>query len=101
METNTHQTLKLGKLVGRRVREVRKQRGLTQRALSARLEKLGHPIHYSMLGRIERGPGFGQLDHLAALAAALEVAPAHLLAPRDDETRLAVVPKLEPISAAD
>jgi transcriptional regulator with XRE-family HTH domain len=99
MDTNTHQPTRLSQLAGRRVREIRQQQRLSQRALADRLRELGYELDHTRLGRIERGSA-RSLDHLGAIAAALEVTPAQLLSPQDDETAVQLAPRVEPIPAA-
>ncbi|MGW1617232.1 helix-turn-helix domain-containing protein [Streptomyces sp. NPDC002285] len=75
------------------VRRLRTARGLSLRALSAELEKVGHPLSADALNKIENGrtpaPGTEEpkqvrrvdVDDLMALAQALRVSPASLLLP--------------------
>lgn len=56
------------KKVGRRIRDLRKERGMSQEQLG---EKGG--FHYSYIGQIERGEKNIALLNLAKIAAALEV----------------------------
>jgi transcriptional regulator with XRE-family HTH domain len=58
----------IAKVVGQRIRELRKARGLSQEALG---EKGG--FHYSYIGQIERGEKNIALSNLAKIAEALEV----------------------------
>lgn len=71
----------------RRIREVRKQRGLSQQGLSA---KAG--VNLAYLGRLERAEAAPGIDMLDRIAGALGVAPAALLAtdarPREDAAAL-------------
>lgn len=71
--------------IGERVAAVRKRRGLSQRALSARLEELGHKIAPSGIAKIESDDPAARrgvdVDDLVALAVALNVSPARLLLP--------------------
>jgi transcriptional regulator with XRE-family HTH domain len=60
--------------VGRRVREIRKRRGLTQSTLG---ERAGITPDY--LGRIERGRGAATLETLGRIAAALSTPLRQLL----------------------
>lgn len=56
------------KLVGARIRDLRKERGLSQETLG---EKGG--FHFSYIGQIERGEKNIALQNLTKIAAALEV----------------------------
>ncbi len=71
-----------------RIKEVRKQRGLTQETLA---ELVG--ISHSHLSRMERGGRGTSLEMLARIASALSVSPNDLLvdAPRPDVTHVPVV----------
>lgn len=60
--------------MGRKVRDLRKARGLTQDKLA---ELLG--ISASFLGHIERGSRTASIDTLAALCQVLQVSPAYLM----------------------
>ncbi|MBE5804808.1 MAG: helix-turn-helix transcriptional regulator [Clostridiales bacterium] len=59
---------------GHRVRELRRQKGLTQEELS---EEVG--ISASFMGHIERGTRVASLETLVALCNTLNVAPEYLL----------------------
>jgi transcriptional regulator with XRE-family HTH domain len=61
------------KLVGERIRSLRKVKGLTQEALS---EISG--IHYSYIGGIERGDRNISLETLEKLVNALDISPVEL-----------------------
>ncbi len=69
----------------RRVRinlaQLRERRGVSLRALSKRLEQLGHPLMASGLSKIETGDRRADVDDLLALAIALDVSPNGLLLP--------------------
>ena len=69
---------------GARLREIRTSRGLTQEALAEIVTAQGRPMNKAAVLRIERGERGLALDEALALAWALQVAPAHLLSPRDD-----------------
>src|SRR5512133_2645605 len=95
------------------MQQVRNRRGLSQADLSKRLNDLGHPIDRVILTRIEAG---GQpagkspkahaenkiraqnirLKDVLAICAALNVSPAHMLAPYDDDQYVAIVPGIRP-----
>ncbi|WP_058301495.1 helix-turn-helix domain-containing protein [Gorillibacterium timonense] len=70
------------KLVGHRVRDLRKERGWSQEALG---EKGG--FHYSYIGQIERGEKNVSLLNLVKIADALEVGVPQLFAYLDDEEK--------------
>lgn len=59
----------ISKQVGRRIRELRKARGLSQEALG---ERSGH--HFSYVGQVERGEKNVSLFNLQKIAEALDVA---------------------------
>jgi transcriptional regulator with XRE-family HTH domain len=79
-------------MVAARVREVRIKRGLTAAQLAERCAELGAPkITVQSVYKIEgqrqsaaRPPRQVTVDELLVLAAALNVAPVHLLVPPDD-----------------
>jgi len=78
-------------VVAARVRQVRKRRDLTTDQLAARCAGLGAPeLTTQALYKLEArrpgtlGPRPVTVDELIAVAAALNVAPAHLLVPPDD-----------------
>jgi transcriptional regulator with XRE-family HTH domain len=69
----------------KRLRETREARGFTQTELAQLVTGKGQPISKAALLRIERGKRGLSLDEAFALAQVLNVAPAHLLSPPDDE----------------
>lgn len=71
----------IGRRVGERVRIVRRERGLTQDELSARLAQLDRPMPTASIGRLESGDRRVDVDDLMALAYALDVSPLSLLLP--------------------
>jgi transcriptional regulator with XRE-family HTH domain len=77
-------------IFGRRVREARDERGLSQ----AELAKRAHVERWT-INRLEKGGG-GRKDvtlrEVFEIAAALNVAPVHLLVPLDDEEPVEIVP---------
>lgn len=75
-----------GRNVAANILRLRKVRGLTVRALSARLAKCGRSIPSSGLTRIELGERRVDVDDLVALAEALEVEPSQLILPPSDLT---------------
>jgi transcriptional regulator with XRE-family HTH domain len=78
--------------VARRVRELRTRHGLSARELAERLDDLGFPqIDRSVIANLENGRRKSvSVDELLAFAAALKVAPVHLLVPVDNDTFLRV-----------
>lgn len=70
---------KLSAIVGRRLREVREERGLSAQSLSVLLADLGHEIKRASLSQLERGQRGVSLADLLALSLALEVSPLLLL----------------------
>ena len=80
-------------IFGRRVKEARKGRGLSQRTLAELLTESGYKIDRTTVVRIERGARADvSLSDLFAFAQALDVFPVHLLAPLEDESPVAVTP---------
>ncbi len=70
------------KLVGRRIRDLRKEREMSQELLG---EKGG--FHYSYIGQIERGEKNIALMNLAKIATALDVSISQLFSYVDDEEK--------------
>lgn len=71
--------------VATNVKAVRDRRGLSQQQLAARLGELGRPMQASAVAKIESGARRVDVDDLAALAVALNVAVARLLVPDGGE----------------
>lgn len=77
-----------------RLRETREALGLSKRDLAQRLTEIGFPLDRFAIGRIEAagGPPPARkaitLDEVLALAAALGVAPIHLVVPEEGEIEL-------------
>lgn len=71
------------KLVGRRIRDLRKERGMSQELLG---EKGG--FHYSYIGQIERGEKNIALLNLAKIANALDVSISQLFTYAVEEEKL-------------
>ncbi|MBQ9941635.1 MAG: helix-turn-helix transcriptional regulator [Christensenellaceae bacterium] len=67
------------KKVGKKVRELRKQRGLTQEQLSAQLQTAGCDVTRSALAKIEVGQRHLYIDELKLLKELLKVDYADLL----------------------
>lgn len=70
------------KLVGQRIRSLRKERGMSQEQLG---EKGG--FHYSYIGQVERGEKNVALLNLAKISAALEVSLSQLFTYLDVEEK--------------
>lgn len=91
-------SLRPGQVFARRVREARKGRGWTQAELAERVrERTGYPISRVTITKIERGEGRAEntpLQEILVLAAALDVAPVHLLAPLENEAAVKLGDKL-------
>lgn len=88
--------LSLRVLVGRRVREARRERGLSQEGLADRSN-----LSVNMVGYIERGIRAPSLETIERLGTALDVEPASLLQfhPRDvvEESRARALKEIEGI----
>jgi transcriptional regulator with XRE-family HTH domain len=69
----------------RRLRELRKRRGLTQAQLAEGMTAAGRPLSKAAVLRIEAGTRDISLDEAIAFASVLSAAPAHLLAPAEGE----------------
>lgn len=82
------------------VKRLRREQGLSLVALSTRLTELGHTIAASGIQRIESGKRRVDPDDLVALAAALDVAPVTLLAPRSIAGDVAVTDTVKVDGAA-
>jgi transcriptional regulator with XRE-family HTH domain len=70
----------------KRLREMRKARGLSQAELAQLMTERGTPMNKAALLRIEKGERGLSLDEALAFAAVLNAAPAHLLSPRGEES---------------
>lgn len=70
-----------GQRVGRRLKELRHERGYTLGELEAKLAALGRPILLSALSKIEKGQRRVDADDLVGLARALDVSPNSLMLP--------------------
>jgi transcriptional regulator with XRE-family HTH domain len=89
--------------VAKRVREIRRRRGLTADDLAKGLAEQGIPWERSTVAKLENGNRQNiSLTEWLALAAVLNVAPLHLLLPIDDaEAPYQVTPKrTEPVEQA-
>ena len=82
------------RVVVARVKALRRRRGLNTAALAERCAALGAPeVTDQVVRNIETGRRTVSVDHLCALAAALEVSPVHLLA-AEDGTHVATTSEL-------
>lgn len=66
-----------------RIRELRKQRGMTQQGLADRLRHLGAILDRTSIAKIEKGTRELTLLEAFQVAWALDVAPVHLFVPTD------------------
>ena len=86
----------LGAVLAANLRAVREQRGMSVRALSARLGDVGYPVVPTGITKAEHlDPARRRrltTDELAATAVALDTSPAHLLAPAARYDVVAVTP---------
>jgi transcriptional regulator with XRE-family HTH domain len=81
-------TTTVGEVIAKRIRDIRKMRALTQRQLAERLVDLGlEAADQPMVARVEKADGTAaenlSIHRLLIFAAALNVAPVHMLAPDD------------------
>src|SRR4051794_21244785 len=74
----------LQKQVGRKIRELREKKGLSQEALAGICS-----LHRTYVGLIERGERNLSLSTIAVIAEGLEVAPSELFAGIEPETKRA------------
>ena len=91
------QAFQPGQVLARRVKEARERRGWSQGELAEQVNALGYSLARPIINRIEQGgvrAGNVSVEDLFALAAALGVAPVHLLVPLDDEAALEVTPSV-------
>ena len=93
MGSNAVEKGQVAQSVATNVKAVRERRGLSQQQLAARLGELGRPMQASAVAKIESGARRVDVDDLAALAVALNVAVARLLVPDcGEEEPVFVVP---------
>ena len=87
--------------LARRVRELRRRRGLSAAQLADRLRQAGLDWDRSIVANLENGRRASlDIGELLALALVLDVAPTHLLVPLDDEQPYQVTPtRVEPSGA--
>lgn len=81
-----------GAIFAKSLRFYRTDRGLGLRELAERLEELGHPIHFSALGKIETGHRKVLLDDVVAISIALDVPVAMLASPAVDALPVSMTP---------
>lgn len=84
---STHLTVE--RVFGRRVREARERRGISQAELAEHLR-----FDRTVVSKIEKGQRKVGIGEALAFAAALEVAPISLLTPRDDEEDVGITSEL-------
>lgn len=82
-------TLSTGAAFGEQVKAVRKLRGLTQEQLAKRLNMTRGTLAKIEANTEHRADG-ATVDELLSIAAALNVAPVHLLTPFEDDARVRV-----------
>lgn len=71
---------------------IRARRQLSAQQLAAAVRKLGGTLDRAAISKIETGARGVSLDEAVLLAVALDVAPVHLLTPRDDDEPVSVAP---------
>ena len=69
----------IGTVFAGRLREARTTRGWTQQDLADELGRIGAPMDSTTIAKVEKGQREVRLAELIAIAAALDVAPMHLL----------------------
>ena len=75
----------LTKLAATRIKQGRRQLGLTQQGLADRLAAVGEPLSRGTLAKVEAGVRDLTLEELAAVAIALNVPPTWLVLPQPDD----------------
>jgi transcriptional regulator with XRE-family HTH domain len=96
MGANIEHAARPAEVVASRVVEARKSRGWKQTDLAQELARLGYPKSRSTITKLEGGQYRNvTVDDLFAFAAALGVAPVHLLTPQDDEVPVAITAKVQ------
>ncbi len=76
----------------RRLFAARRDAGLTQEALAARVQALGGSLHPTAITRIEKGRRDVSLEEVLLLAAAIEVSPRTLFEPDRQVDRVRLTP---------
>jgi transcriptional regulator with XRE-family HTH domain len=96
MGANIEHALRPAEIVARRVVEARKSRGWSQAQLVDELAELGYVKSRPTISKLEAGDYRGvSVDDLFALSAALGIAPVFLLAPLEDESPVAIAPRVQ------
>jgi transcriptional regulator with XRE-family HTH domain len=85
-----HQMATVGETFARQTRETRERLMLTQRDLAERLTALGMRADQTTVAKIESGSRRVTIEDALLIAAALDVAPLHLLIPREDDAALTI-----------
>lgn len=81
---------------------VRQRVGMSSaQELADKVKELGGRLDRAAIAKIESKARNVSLDEALLLAAALDVAPVHLLFPLDDAELVEIAPKLDPVNAAD
>ncbi len=70
-------------LCGRRVAQIRKKRGLSQRKLAAKMQLMGFDVDHYFIRRVENGERFVTDIDLVLFSRALDVPISELLSPDD------------------
>lgn len=85
----------IARTLGKNVRTLRQERGLSLAELSERLGRIGRPIGLNVLSKIENVGRGVDVDDLVALAIALDVSPSRLLLPGEaDDQIVTLTPKV-------
>ena len=80
----------VSEVLARRVEQVRKARGLTQRDVAERLAELGVSMHQTAIAKIENGKRKVTVEDALLLAAALDAPPVTLFLPLADNIDMAL-----------
>ena len=80
----------VGEVLARRVEQVRKARGLSQRDVAERLADLGVTMHQTAIAKIEKGDRRVTIEDALLLAFVLDVAPVNLFLPLADNIPMAL-----------
>lgn len=82
-------------IIARRIKALRKARGLTQRQLADRVGVLGVKVDHSRIARVEHDTASLDLSEAIAVAIALEVSLVDLIVPDEPNERVGVTPKMD------